>query len=197
MMDRSTTKDVDLEAVLRPETQLERQLLADPEFREGLLWGAPRYGHPEGEVYKHVREVLDNIDKLSISDSDRLRLRLVAFVHDTYKHAEDKSIPRKWSRHHAVLARRFLETYTDDEIVLQITQWHDEAYYVWRDFYVYQFTEQAEARMERLLTKLGDFRQLYYLFFVCDTLTGDKNLAPLRWVNAHFPGIDPVKLPRE
>ena len=194
MMDRSTTKDVDLENVLRPETQLERRLLADPDFREGLLWGVPRYGHPEGEVYKHVREVLDNIDKLTLSDSDHHRLRLVAFAHDTFKHVEDKSIPRRWSRHHAVLARRFLDQYTDDKIVLRLTQWHDEAYYIWRDFHVYQFAEQAEARLERLLDKVGEYRQLYYLFFLCDTLTGDKNLAPLRWVNAHFPGIEPVEL---
>ncbi len=195
-MNRSTTNDLDYEAVLRPETQLERRLLADPEFQRGLAWGVPRYGHPEGEVYKHIREVLDNIDQLSISPSGRERLRLVAFVHDTFKCDEDKSTPRNWQRHHAVLARRFIERYTDDPIVLTLTQWHDEAYYIWRDAQLYDKPEQAKERFDRLLEKAGDFLQLYYLFFICDTLTGDKNLAPLRWVEANFPGIEVVKLRR-
>ncbi|MDV7390303.1 hypothetical protein RZS08_03065, partial [Arthrospira platensis SPKY1] len=73
----SMTKDALLhliEKTLQPETDLERQLILHPEFREGLLWGVPRYGHPEGEIYKHIREVLDNIERLPIGLNIRRKL---------------------------------------------------------------------------------------------------------------------------
>lgn len=194
MMEKPSPGTVDLEFELQPETLLEQRLLEDPVFRKGLVWGVPRYGHPEGEVYKHVREVLDNIERLTITEEERLRLRLIAYAHDTFKYLENKEVPRRWERHHAVLARRFLERYTDDLVVLTITQYHDEAYYIWRDHYLYQAPQRAEARMAHLLNRIGDHRQLYYYFFKCDTQTGDKNPAPLQWVEENFPGIQPVEL---
>ena len=54
-------------ALLRPETDLERRLLAQPDFQRGLHWGLPRFGHPEGKILYHIREVLDNVDKLKVS----------------------------------------------------------------------------------------------------------------------------------
>ena len=32
--------------------------------------------------------------------------------------------------------------------------------------------------------------QLYYLFFKCDTQTGDKTQAPLKWFEREVPGIE-------
>ncbi|MCB0639447.1 MAG: hypothetical protein KDC54_22630 [Lewinella sp.] len=183
---------VDLETVLRPETELERTLLRQESFRRGLRWGVPRYGHPEGEVFKHVREVLDNIDQLRIHARDRERLRIVAFVHDAFKYQEDKSHPRDWSRHHGVLARQFLEPFHDDPATLLLTEWHDEAYYVWRDKHLFHLPEEAEGRWAQLLELVDGHNQLYYLFFKCDTLTGDKNLAPVDWFESHFPKIELV-----
>ena len=121
-----------IQSLLRPETDLERHLLWVPEFRYGLLWGEPRFGHPEGQVGIHIREVLDNIDLVpGLTPPERLQLRLVALVHDTFKYAEDRSRPRDWSKHHGVLARRFLEPYTNDAIVLDLIETHDDAYYAW------------------------------------------------------------------
>ena len=36
--------------------------------------------------------------------------------------------------------------------------------------------------------------QLYYLFFKCDTSTGDKNPAPMKWFEKTMKGIDVVQL---
>lgn len=185
---------IDLAAVLRLENELEHQLIQDPLVIEGMFWGVPRYGHPEGEVYKHVQEVLANIDKLDVDPDTRAKLRLIALTHDTFKFQEDKRHPRNWHQHHAVLARRFLERYIDDRILLNIVQNHDEIYYIWRDTVVYKDPERAAARMERLLDRLEGEHQLYYLFFKCDTQTGDKNPAPIKWVEENFPGITPVVL---
>jgi len=44
---------------------------------------------------------------------------------------------------------------------------------------------------------MEDCMQLFYLFFKCDTLTGDKTLAPLTWFEEHVTGIDLVYLERK
>ena len=168
--------------LLRPETELERALLRCPEVCAGLLWGEPRFGHPEGLVLLHVREVMDNIERLQIDPASRNQLRLIALIHDAFKNVEDKSFPRDWMRHHALLARQFLEAYTEDEAVLEITELHDEAYYAWRNAFLYKNPEVGRQRLQRLFDRLGPHLPLYYLFFKCDTETGDKNQAPLRWV---------------
>ena len=188
-MKESVTGKIDLELELQPENELERQLISIPRFRHGLLWGVPRYGHPEGEVYKHIREVNQNIDRLMIDRETRNRLRLISLVHDTFKYCEDKGRPRDWSRHHSVLGRAFLEPFTDDEEVLDIVELHDEAYYAWRTSQLFQQPEKGASRLNRLLSRMGNSIQLFYLFFKCDTLTGDKIPAPLLWFEKNVRGI--------
>jgi len=172
---------LDLLDILKPENKEEADLLAIPEVQAGLRWGLPRYGHPEGEVYKHVREVLDNIDKVNLSFEHRALLRLVAIIHDTFKYIEPKGSPRDWSKHHSVLAAQFLENRGAIPSLVKIITWHDEAYYIWRMIHPYQQPIQGQARFNQLLTLLGEDLQLYYVFFKCDTSTGDKNIAPLKW----------------
>jgi hypothetical protein len=184
---------MDLRLELQPETPLEKQLLCVPEFVRGLSWGVPRYGHPEGEVYKHVREVLDNIDQLPVDDFARERLRQIAFVHDTFKYLEDKTHPRDWSKHHGAIGRRFLEKFTDDPAVLAITEMHDEAYYSWRHLQLHHQPEAGKTRLQRLFNTIGtENLQLYYLFFKCDTRTGDKIQAPVKWFEKNIKGIEIV-----
>ena len=38
-----------LDTLLQPESDLEKLLLTLPEFQQGLRWGEPRFGHPEGD----------------------------------------------------------------------------------------------------------------------------------------------------
>lgn len=183
----STARSIEL--AIRPETPLERQLLATPEFREGLAWGEPRFGHPEGKVYLHVREVLDNIERIPELDAiSRERLRLVAIAHDAFKYCEDRSNPRDWSRHHAAIARRFMEKHTSDRPVLDIIELHDDAYYAWRNA---RFEKPAPGyehkTLEHLISRVGYCLRLYYLFFKCDTQTGDKTQASLKWFEKSVP----------
>ena len=42
-----------------PENELERRVTSQPELLEGLAWGQPRAGHPEGAVGTHVSHLLD------------------------------------------------------------------------------------------------------------------------------------------
>ena len=171
----------EIEAKLQPETELEGRIIADADFQAGLFWGTPRYGHPEGAIINHIPEVLANVDKLNVSPEVRSKLRLITFVHDSFKHIEDKGTARDWSKHHGVYARKFLEKYVKDELLLNITEMHDEAYYAWRLFALYNRPEKGLERLDYLLDKVGKERQLFYLFFKCDTQTGDKIQTPVRW----------------
>lgn len=184
---------IDYHKILKPENDFELALLNDPEFIAGLDWGLPRYGHPEGEVYRHIAEVLTNIDKIKLDPEARRILRIIAFAHDTFKHIEHKGSPRDWTRHHSVLAAKFLAKYTDDKTILDITELHDEAYYSWRMEYLYHQYDEGQMRLKKLLQRIADNIQLYYIFFKCDTRTGDKTQAPVKWFEQSVRNIEVVE----
>lgn len=185
-----------LEHLLQPETPLERHLLTTAAFRHGLLWGEPRFGHPEGKIALHVREVFDNIDLIPrLSPEQREQLRLITLAHDTFKYAEDRSRPRDWEKHHGVLARRFMESYTTDRAVLDVIETHDDAYYVWL---AERHGHGPEGKtLDMLLARMDYCLQLYYLFFKCDTQTGDKTQAPLKWFERTVEGVEWVAVREE
>ena len=182
--------------LLQPETPLEARFLEDEEFRRGLLWGLPRYGHPEGTIWRHILEVNRNIDALPVEAATRRKLRTVCWVHDTFKHLEHRGSPRDWSKHHSIYARQFLARFVDDPLLLNVVELHDEAYYCWRLAYLYGKLGECERRIERLRKRVGSYWQLYYLFFKCDTCTGDKNPAPLLWFERHMRDIEVVEFAR-
>lgn len=173
----------DIHNILQPETELESLLISQPDIIDGLLWGEPRYGHPEGKVLHHIPEIYANIERvpLPLSISDRQSLRLITLLHDTFKNIEDKSSPRDWTKHHGILARLFAENYIDDATILDIIELHDEAYYCWRLEILEDEPEQSLARLDMLFDKIKHCIQLYYIFFKCDTATGDKTQAPVKW----------------
>ncbi|MBL7814962.1 MAG: hypothetical protein JNL70_08130 [Saprospiraceae bacterium] len=175
--------DKEILDIIRPETDLERQLALNPAVKSGLGWGEPRYGHPEGKVLYHVPEVFDNINHVipPLSTTERQQLRLIALMHDAFKYIEDKGSPRDWSRHHSILARQFSEQFISDKTVLDIIELHDEAYYCWRLEVLEDEPEQAAARFAKLMKRIGYCLQIYYTFFKCDTRTGDKTQAPVKW----------------
>lgn len=186
----------DLIDLLRPETDLERRLIADPQMQRGLRWGEPRYGHPEGKVAYHIPEVYANIDRVlpPLSKHERSQLRLIALSHDSFKFSEHKGSPRDWLRHHSMLARKFMENYTDDTQLLDIIELHDEAYYAWRHEVIDHNKAASEARLARLFERVRPVLQLYYIFFKCDTLTGDKTLAPVCWFEKQVKDIQIVNI---
>lgn len=185
-----------LESLLLPETSLERTLLQQEPFINGLMWGEPRFGHPEGRVALHVREVLDNINRIpNLQTDQRRQLRIIAYAHDTFKYAEDRSRPRDWSRHHASLARKYLEKFTDDTIVLDIVESHDDAFYAWLcTRHQLASPDGRVVTLEDLQQRLAHCLQIFYLFFKCDTQTGDKTQAPLKWFEETAVGIEVVPI---
>jgi hypothetical protein len=138
--------------------------------------GAP--GHPEGAVAAHVEEVLADVDEEALGALDRQRLRFVALAHDTFKHRVDPDRPRVGENHHAVIARRFAERYTDD---LELLELHDETFNAWVKGARGGKWDAAEARAHRLLDRLGPSRALYLRFYRADNRTGTKRSEPPDW----------------
>jgi len=86
----------------------------------------------------------------------RRQLRIITFVHDTFKNIEDKGTPRDWSKHHGVYARKFLAKFIEDEVLLNITELHDEAYYCWRLYALYGQPEKSKARLQDLFEQIKE-----------------------------------------
>jgi hypothetical protein len=164
---RAVFKDV----AIGPETELERELLSDAELRTGLMWGTPRFGHPEGNVAEHVGHMMDGIDA---ADPLRRDLRFLAIVHDSFKAAVDPDAP--WSRDndHAVLARRFAERFVEDERLLVALELHDEPYWLWRT------AERRDEALAALLARIPDV-ELFVRFVELDAANEGKDLSFLWW----------------
>ena len=170
-----------MELLFQPETDLEKRICMDLEWKKGAMWGKPRPGHSEGQVIYHITEVLANVDRLASSDDERRDLRLIALIHDTFKYRVDPTKPKVGENHHAKIARRFAERYLDDMALLEIIEFHDEAFNSWRLGALKGRWSEAEARTDRLIARLGKSLLLYVRFFRADNQTASKEQDSLVW----------------
>jgi hypothetical protein len=162
------------------ENQLERNIAADPEWLEGIGWGQPRPGHPEGKVALHVRDVLNNIDHFFGNSSDRSSLRLIALIHDTFKYKAQVQ-PGLPKRSHGYWARQFAERYITDTGILEVIELHDEAYKASLLLTRHGNREAATRCTMELMTRLGHNLDLFVRFYLCDNRTGDKSTTHYNW----------------
>ncbi len=164
-----------------PETDLERELCAQPEWQAGAAWGIVRPGHPEGRVADHIAEVLENVDLQAVSAVQREQLRLIAILHDTFAYQVDRRAPRRPPNEHGACAVRFGARFVRDRAVLRVTELHDDAYRAWRTGAIEGDWVGAAARADRLVRRLGPSLELYLRFFRCDNRTGSKGPDAVRW----------------
>jgi hypothetical protein len=164
---------------LTAESALERQLLADPVLEEGLAWGKPRAGHPEGSVGEHVADLLRTIDEWGETEPRRSELRFIALVHDALKGSVKGWLPRRGENHHAKRARRFAEGYTDDERLLATIELHDRPYSIWKR--MRRTGEAQEETLDAMLERIPD-PQLFLRFVELDGSTEGKDPEPIEWL---------------
>jgi len=170
-----------LELPFELETSLERRLAADPEWRIGLVWGKPRSGHPEGEVIFHILDVLNNVDHFFGSSDDRSRLRLIALIHDTFKYRTAHRRSGTPQRSHSLWARAFAKKYIDDPGILQVIEFHDEAYKAYLLMTWQRDQEAANNRAKDLRIQLGENLDLFMKFYLCDNQTRGKSTDHFEW----------------
>lgn len=155
------------------ENDLERELMADPQVREGLAWGDPRWGHPEGHVGLHVADILEEIGR---HDPARADLRFIAVVHDSQKFRVVHDGPRTKENDHAWLARQVAARYVDDPRLLEAIELHDEPYRRWRDG-----DRDREDVLDDVLARIPDV-PLYVGFIELDATTEGKDFSFLFWL---------------
>ena len=163
----------------QPEGELERALIADPQLREGLAWGRPRSGHPEGSVGAHVCDLLRTIDRWGETGQRRAELRFLALVHDSMKYRVRDWLPKTGENHHAMRARRFAERYTTDERLLATIEHHDRPYALWRR--LRRTGRMNEKRLDRMLEAIPDI-DLFIRFVELDGSTEGKRPGPVEWL---------------
>lgn len=170
-----------IEEILKPETELEKQILSDPIFIKGVLYGKERPGHPEGQVVLHIRDIFRNIDKCQyVTPKQRTKLRLIALFHDTCKFQVNYDLPRIGDNHHSKLAYEFAKKYITDVDILNVIKYHDDAYNIWKRSYKRNEWEKGEKDLLKLLSKITDIN-LYEWFYFCDNSTGNKEQNDFDW----------------
>jgi hypothetical protein len=166
-----------------PETDLERALSEDPVLQEGLAWGKPRRGHPEGTVGAHVADLLATIEDWGETGRRREELRVLALVHDSLKKRVQNWRPKTGENHHAMRARRFAERYLDDERLLATIELHDRPYDLWRK--MRRHAHLDEHAFTEMLNRIPDL-DLFLRFVELDGSTEGKNHEPIRWLKAEL-----------
>ena len=162
-----------------PESDLERRLAEDPVLLEGLAWGRPRHGHPEGSVGRHVAELLARIDEWGETGTRRAELRFITLVHDSLKNRVQHWRRRTGENHHAMRARRLAENYTDDERLLATIELHDRPYAIWKR--MRRTGRPQDGPLREMLERIPD-HDLFGRFVELDGSTEGKNPEPIEWL---------------
>ncbi len=168
----------DLIPGFEPENDFERRVSSDPELLEGVAWGEPRSGHPEGSVGAHVSDLLRTLDGYGEDEEHRRLLRAIALVHDSFKSQVQDWRPRSGANHHAARARRFAERYTDDPRILETVEHHDRPYALWRK--MKRKGSLDEEAFDAMLGELPDV-PLFLRFVELDGSTEGKDPEPIEW----------------
>src|SRR5207237_2755462 len=114
------------------------KITRDPVYLRNIEFGEPRAGHPEGSVRAHIAELEANLETLKrrVSEAEYWKLKFLIHVHDTFKAEAEKGVPISHPRSHASLARDFASRYTDDDDLLNMVQFHDEGFALYRQYLV-------------------------------------------------------------
>jgi HD domain len=158
-------------------------VLEDPVLQEGLAWGKPRRGHPEGTVGAHVADLLETIERWGETGKRREELRFLALVHDSLKYKVRDWLPHTGENHHAARARRFAEAYTDDERLLATIEQHDRPYSLWRK--MRRRGRVDDHAVEAMIDRIPDL-DLFLRFVELDGSTEGKNHEPIRWLKSEL-----------
>jgi hypothetical protein len=178
-VEQPAARSADVIPGFSPESDLERRLAEDPVMLEGLAWGRPRKGHPEGSVGAHVADLLGAIDEWGEAGERRRDLRLLALVHDSLKNRVRDWLPKGGENHHAMRARRFAEPYLGDERLLAALELHDRPYAIWRRSA--RGSRREQRQVDELVGRIPD-PALFLRFVELDGSTEGKDRRPIEWL---------------
>jgi hypothetical protein len=159
------------------------KIMADPRYRKNIEYGEPRPGHPEGAVKYHIADLESNLEQLQRmgrihSEEDYWKLKFMIHIHDLFKAESEKNTPTLHPRNHASLARGYASQFIDDADLLNMIQYHDENYKLWKEY-----QQNGSYDMQRFQTLLEAIQNLdlFLLFIIIDGCTKGKNYQKLDW----------------
>jgi hypothetical protein len=161
--------------------EITEKIIADPRYQRNVQYGEPRSGHPEGQVKYHIADLEENLEKLashSISEEDYWKLKILIHVHDTFKAEAIPDEPIISPNSHASLAKKFASEFVDDEDLLNMIQFHDVNFALWKQFAATGAYDVP--RFENLLEIIQDW-DLFLMFMIIDGSTEGKDPEKLRW----------------
>lgn len=158
------------------------KIISDPRYKRNVLYGKPRRGHAEGTVEAHIKELENNLHTLDgmdlISEENYWKLEVLIHVHDSFKAESARDVSILDPNSHSTLARNYLATLTDDKDLLNIVQYHDLGYAVYRKFKATGRFD--EGRMATALAMIDDY-DLFLLFAIIDSCTESKGREMITW----------------
>ena len=164
--------------------ELTLRVMADERYEQNIEWEYrhPQSGHPEGKVKYHIVELETNLERLKHllpNEEDYWKLKFLIHVHDTFKaEASREGVPASHPDSHESLARAFASEFTGDADILNIIQYHDENYTLWK-----QFKSRGYYDIEwfhYLLDTIRDW-DLFLAFTIIDGYTQGKDIDKLPW----------------
>ena len=157
------------------------KIISDPRYQKNIEYGEPRSGHPEGKVKYHIAEMEENLEKLlpyGVSEEQYSKLEFLIHVHDTFKAESITDSPIVSPNSHASLARKFASEFTQDEDLLNMIQFHDVNFALWKQFAA---TGSYDVqRFENLLDTINDW-DLFLMFIIIDGSTQGKDPKKTVW----------------
>ncbi|MCI0609827.1 MAG: hypothetical protein L0Z71_12290 [Anaerolineae bacterium] len=161
--------------------EIVQQIMTDARYLKNIEYGRPRPGHPERKVKYHIAELEENLETLKsrgIAEDQYWKLKFLIHVHDTFK---AEAVPDSAILHpnsHASLARKFASEFTDDTDLLNMIQYHDVNFALWKQFSGTGFYDTA--RFSTLLETIMDW-DLFLMFLILDGSTSGKDPVKIRW----------------
>jgi hypothetical protein len=156
------------------------KIVKDGRYLKGLEYGKPRIGHAEGTVLNHVMDLEKNLERLqpSLSMEEYWKLRIMVHIHDCMKFYAKRDAAIEDPESHASLAAKLLSEYVADVDLMNMIQYHDEGYAMWK-----QQESRGKYNMPRFqkVVRLIWDVELYLLFTILDGYTPSKEHERIRW----------------
>ena len=161
--------------------EIVEKIILAPRYQKNIEYGEPRSGHPEGKVKYHIAELEENLGKLAahgISEEQYWKLKFLIHVHDTFKADSIPDSPIVDPNSHASLARKFALEFVNDEDLLNMIQFHDVNFALWKQFAATGAYDQG--RFKNLLQTIQDW-DLFLMFIIIDGSTQGKDPQKTLW----------------
>ena len=161
--------------------EIVQRIISDARYLKNIEYGEPRSGHPEGKVKYHIAELQEKLEKLvprGISEQQYWKLKFLIHVHDTFKAEAIPDSPILGPGSHASLAKKFASEFTEDADLLNMIQFHDVNFALWKQFAATGFYDTT--RFYSLLETIMDW-DIFLMFLIIDGSTQGKDPAKIHW----------------